>query len=73
MPRAFLVRVATDIEIAQVPATALWIAVADTGEEALEAVRSRVGPQCEVELSDAAVPQETVERLGLDKGEVWHI
>lgn len=53
--------------------TALWVTATGTPEEALEAVRKRVSPTCEVKITEQRVSLATLKRLGLVKGQVWHL
>jgi len=53
--------------------TALWVTATGTPEEALEAVRKRVSPTCEVKITEQRVSLATLKRLGLTTGQVWHL
>jgi hypothetical protein len=61
------------IRVSDGRATALWVTATGTAEQALEAVRQRVSPTCEVTLEDQRVSLQTLKRLGLAGGQIWHL
>jgi hypothetical protein len=69
----FVIRVRTDTLVVSDRATALWIVCADSPEEALEIVRGRIASGCEAEMTDHRLQPDTVKKLGLAKGQAWHL
>ncbi len=69
----FVIRVRTDTLVVSDRATALWIVCADSPEEALEIVRGRIASGCEAEMTDHRLQPDTIQKLGLAKGQAWHL
>ena len=69
----FVVRVRTDVLVMGDRATALWVVQADSPEEALEIVRGRIASGCEAEMADHRLQSNTIQKLGLAKGQAWHL
>jgi hypothetical protein len=73
MTEAVLVRVTTEIQVGDGRATALWIVATPDRDEAVRAVTERVSSGCIVEATESEVKPETVKRLGLARGQAWHL
>jgi len=69
----FVIRVRTDTLVVSDRATALWIVCADSPEEALEIVRGQIASGCEAEMTDHKLQPDTLKKLGLAKGQAWHL
>ena len=69
----FVIRVRTDILVMGERATALWVVPADSPEEALEIVRAKVAKGSELEITYHRLQPDTVQKLGLAKGQAWHL
>jgi hypothetical protein len=74
MPGGFLVRV---YKHGQLSEFSLWVAATETSDEALEAIHSKLptngGAQSEIGVLKEKVSAETVKRLRLAEGQVWHL
>jgi hypothetical protein len=73
MADAVLVRVTSEMVVGDSRATALWLVVADDPDHAVRIVKERVPAHCIVEATDHHVTRATVEKLGLARGQAWHI
>ena len=73
MEKSHLIRVSTSALGDEGSATTLWVTANGTEEEALEAVRRRVSSASEVALAEHPASSETMARLGLVSGQVWHL
>ena len=69
----FVIRVRTDILVMGERATALWVVRADSPEQALEIVRDAVAKGAELEITYHRLQPNTVQKLGLAKGQAWHL
>jgi hypothetical protein len=69
----FVIRVRTDALVMGDRAMALWVVRADSSNEALEIIRAAVASGCEAEMTDHKLQPETTKRLGLAKGQAWHL
>jgi hypothetical protein len=54
-------------------ATTIWVTAKGTEAEALEAVRQRVPSTSAITIAEHPVSSETLLRLGLGDGHVWHL
>ena len=72
MEMSHLIRVRTSV-IGDGHATTLWVTAKGTEAEALEAVRQRVSATSEVSIAEHAVSSETMVRIGLGSGQIWHL
>ena len=73
MGKGIFVRVTTEIVVGDARATAYWIVATDDPKTAEQIVRQAVSPGCIVEATDTEVGPETVKRLGLARGQAWHL
>ena len=69
----FVIRVRTDILVKGERNTALWVVCADSPEQALEIVRAKVPKGSGLELTYHRLQPDTVQKLGLAKGQAWHL
>ena len=69
----FVIRVRADSLVMGERATSLYVVRADSPNEALEIVRATNTGGCVVEMTDHKLQPETTERLGLAKGQAWHL
>jgi hypothetical protein len=70
MAEGYAVRVNTDIQGAgAAPVWTLYVVLAETQEEAIEAVKRAIPPRWEVVAADSKLLPETVARLGLRPGQ----
>ena len=71
--KAILVRVTTDVLFRGAPAAALWIVATSDPTSAFETVRKQVPSNYRIEVTDASVSDEVVERLQLAPGQAVHL
>jgi len=72
MKKTHLIRIVAGAPSGQ-QATTIWVTAKGTEAEALQAVRQRVPSTSNVTLAEYPVSSETMTRLGLGEGQVWHL
>ncbi len=68
MAELFRVSVLALVRVGELPVRSIWIALAETPEDAARIVRTKVASGCEVKVSGTAAP-ELAERFGLAIGQ----
>lgn len=69
----FVIRVRADALVKGERNTALWVVCTDSPEQALEIVRAKVAKGSELEITYHRLQSDTVRKLGLAKGQAWHL